>query len=541
MSATGKQTSAEIEESRIKSVMQNAVVRVVRTRSDQIKSAIFRTQPSSQQLTNQQFVNDCLKHPEKFAEGGPKRSQSRTWLHQLIFLQDIEAINSLIKAGQDVNAVDDLGRTVLHYAAAVGSRPIVEVLLKKGSFKDVELPDKAGYRPLHLASEGGYHGVIHALIKEGEADVNSQGPDGFQPLHLICQAGRSVACFHALLTVGEKLDLKDEDMYGRTPIDILREIMGKGNKRSNEAQAVRKDKRGPWKLLNAAFSHEIKRRKDVKYLRYQEIEEKEKQKQIAKEKLKKMGEQKVAKAMEFARAAFERGETVDWAALGLDPDMEDELMALMANDDDDDDDDDDDEEEEEEEEDDDSEDDEDEGEDGKDGGEEPRFPQDYIDGSGGGGEAGKLQMAAMAMTLDDEQDEDEDDAGKGDDGDDGQHGKEGKGAEKKERDTATSIEEEVEDADKTGLLEETLHNNDDSDNEVHEEENEEKEVALECTTSLSLKQMEDEGKKEVATTEDEEKKEVATEEATEKNVDEQEEEGGKVIHVDKEEEQLLDY
>ena len=521
MSATGKQTSAEIEESRIKSVMQNAVVRVVMTRSDQIKSAIFRTQPSSQQLTNQQFVDDCLKHPEKFAEGGPKRSQSRTWLHQLIFLQDIEAINSLIKAGQNVNAVDDLGRTVLHYAAAVGSRPIVEVLLKKGSFKDVELPDKMGYRPLHLASEGGYHGVIHALIKEGEADVNSQGPDGFQPLHLICQAGRSVACFHALLTVGEKLDLKDEDMYGRTPIDILREIMGKGNKQSNEAQAVRKDKRGPWKLLNAAFSHEIKRRKDIKYLRYQEIEEKEKQKQIAKEKLKKGGEQKVAKAMEFARAAFERGETVDWAALGLDPDMEDELMALMANDDDDDEEDEAEEEEEEGDEDEDSEDDED-GEGG--GGEEPRFPQDYIDGGGGGGgEAGKLQMAAMAMTMDDEEDEDKDGTGGGNDGDDEQHGKEGKGEgeDKKERNTDT--EEEVEDPDKTGLLEETLHKNDDSDNdnEVHVEEN-----------VMAMKQMEDEEKRGVAT-EDEEKKEVATEDTTEQN--------NNAVDVDEGEQCLLDY
>ena len=125
----------------------------------------------------------------------------------------------------------------------------METLLKKGSFKDVELADKQGYRPLHLAAEGGYHGVIKTLVKDGEADVNSQGPDGFRALHLICQAGCGVACFTALLSLaGEGLDLKEEDMYGRTPIDILRDVMGKGNKTSNAAQAVRKDKRKPWKL-----------------------------------------------------------------------------------------------------------------------------------------------------------------------------------------------------------------------------------------------------------------------------------------------------
>jgi hypothetical protein len=408
MSLSGKQTSAEIERARIRAVKQNTVVRVVTERSDRIKTISFRKEPTARILTNQQFVDDCLKHPERFAEGGPKRSQSRTWLHQVIFLQDLEAVNALIKAGQDVNAKDDLGRTALHYASSIGSRPIVETLLKKGSFKDVELADKMGYKPLHLASEGGYHGVIEALIKEGEADVNSAGPDGFQPLHLICQAGRSVACFAALLTVGELLDLKDQDMYGRTPQDILRDIMGKGNKRANEAKAVRKDKRGPWKLLNAAISHEIKRRKDQKYLRYQDIEEKEREKQLAKDRDRARKKKKIEKAMAIARAAIERGEKVDWSALGLDPDMEDELMASMAGDDGDDDDEEEEEEEEEEEGDSDSDnDDNEEGNEGDDG-REPAFPQDYVNG---GGDAGKMQMAAMAMSVNDD-DEEEDDEGK---------------------------------------------------------------------------------------------------------------------------------
>ena len=454
MSTTGKQTPAEIEALRIKGVLQNAVVRVVLERKDLVKTVLFQKLPTSRELTNQQFVADCLKHPERFATGGPSKSQSRTWLHQLIFLQDLEAVNALIKAGQDVNAVDDLGRTALHYASAIGSRPIVETLLRKGAFKDVELADQMGYRPLHLAAEGGYHGVIKALIKEGEADVNAAGPDGFQPLHLICQAGNGVACFAALLTVGDKLDLKEADMYGRTPQDILRDVMGKGYKTSNAAQAVRRDKRGPWKLLDTAFSHEIRRRKDVLYLRYQEIEEKEKKKQAAIDLARSGAKAQVAKAMALAKAAFERGETVDWAALGLDPDMEDELRVLMDNEEEDEDDEededygyDDEEEEDDDEDGGDEEEDEDEG-----GGEDAQFPHDYIDGSAGGGEAGKMQMAAMAMTMEDDDDDDEElEASEGQKGTD-------MIKEKQER-------EEDEDEGKTGLLEETYDQHLESDDD----------------------------------------------------------------------------
>ena len=488
LSASGKQTPEEIEIDRIKQVQQNAVVRVEMERDDLVRTVRFRTEPSAAKLTNQQFIKDCLKHPADFAIGGPKRSQSRTWLHQMVFLQDLEGVGALIRAGQDVNAVDDLGRTALHYACAIGSKPIVESLLKKGSFKDVELMDKMGYKPLHLAAEGGYHGVIKTLVKDGEADVNATGPDGFRALHLICQGGKGVACFTALLTVGEKLDLKEEDMYGRTPLDILRDVMGKtSGKKSNAAQAIRKDKRTPWKLLNAAFSQEIKRRKDAVYLRVQDIEEKEKQKQIALDRMKAGAKAQVAKAMKLAREAFDRGEVVDWAALGLDPEMEDELRAIMAEEEDDDDDDEEEEgdygySEEEQSGDDDNDGDDDkdddgDGDDDENGEAGPTFPQDYIDEGGGEmSEGRKMQMAAMAEGFGDE-DEEQDEENPGDDEADEEEDKrehkesgqkEGtftqKGGERIEQEGDNSEEDET----KPGLLEETYEEHIDEDD--HEDE-----------------------------------------------------------------------
>ena len=343
-------TPKEVEAARVASITQNMVVRVIQEDDELLTRAFFRKQPTAGKLADAQFVKDCIKHPERFATGGPKKCQSRTWLHNAVFEMDVDAVEALLTAktpkvplrertehsipeglSQDVNAKDDIGRTPLHYACAVGSRPLVELLLRRGAFKDVEEADKAGYRPLHVAAEGGYHGVIKQLITQGDADVNSLGPDGFSALHFICMAGHGVPCLTALFSVGEKLDLYEKDMYGRTPQDILKDVLGRRRgAASHSSKAIRKDHRTPWKELSRAISMEIKRRKDALYLKIQKMEARQKAKETALARIRAGAAAKVQDAMDAAREAFARGETVDFAALGLDEDMEAQLMALMA-------------------------------------------------------------------------------------------------------------------------------------------------------------------------------------------------------------------
>ena len=242
---------------------------------------------------------------------------------------DLTAIRELVKGGQDVNALDDIGRAPLHYACAIGSRPVVELLLQRGSFKDVEVADKQGYRPIHLAAEGGYSGVMKELIKNGDADPNIAGPDGYSPLHFVCIHGHSVACLTALLSVGESLDLFEKDMYGRTPEEILKEIQGRGKRKTETQKAIRKDRRDPWRKLTREFMYEKKRRKDALYLRKQEMQEKQDAKDRADARVRQGAKAQLNNAIALAKAAFARGEVVDFAALGIDSDMEDEINAMM--------------------------------------------------------------------------------------------------------------------------------------------------------------------------------------------------------------------
>jgi ankyrin repeat protein len=68
----------------------------------------------------------------------------------------------------NVNARDEIGKTPLHVAAAVGNKGAVELLLAKGA--DANAKDQLGKTPLHWAAAGGQKEVAELLIAKG-ADI----------------------------------------------------------------------------------------------------------------------------------------------------------------------------------------------------------------------------------------------------------------------------------------------------------------------------------------------------------------------------------
>lgn len=102
-----------------------------------------------------------------------------TGLQLAIFDNDIEMVDFLIQKGAKT---DDMS---CHFAAAMGRKEIVELLLKSGV--DVNITEWSGRTPLHWAAQEGQCEIAELLIKNG-ANVNIQ-EEGQTPLYIASGEG----------------------------------------------------------------------------------------------------------------------------------------------------------------------------------------------------------------------------------------------------------------------------------------------------------------------------------------------------------------
>lgn len=73
-----------------------------------------------------------------------------------------DTVKELVRAGADVNAADNTGRTPLHYALKYGSQDVARFLIKKGA--DYNRADNDGITPVQLAAENGCDAVLELMI-----------------------------------------------------------------------------------------------------------------------------------------------------------------------------------------------------------------------------------------------------------------------------------------------------------------------------------------------------------------------------------------
>ncbi|KAK3241032.1 hypothetical protein CYMTET_49169 [Cymbomonas tetramitiformis] len=114
--------------------------------------------------------------------------------HQVCLDDQEEAIPLVLKHLKpgDIDAGDDLGRTVLHRAAAQGRKARVELLLEHDA--DVEACDNYGNTPLHLAAENGHLEVVKVLVESAGKEVKErmmlmENETGLTPLAAAAAAG----------------------------------------------------------------------------------------------------------------------------------------------------------------------------------------------------------------------------------------------------------------------------------------------------------------------------------------------------------------
>ena len=85
-------------------------------------------------------------------------------------------IRNLTLAGADINAVDKMNQTALHYAAERDLPEITRILLQSGG--DPTMVDSDGNNVLHLAAKHDSSSVTKILLSESQIDPKIQNSKG---------------------------------------------------------------------------------------------------------------------------------------------------------------------------------------------------------------------------------------------------------------------------------------------------------------------------------------------------------------------------
>ncbi len=140
-------------------------------------------------------------------------ARADTSLLDAVKRHDAAAVEALLTAGADVDAVQPDGATALHWAVFLDDAPIVEQLLLAGA--TVDATNEYGVTPLSIACSNGSAPLVERLLEAG-ADPNRPRPTGETPLMRAASTG-SVRAVDALVAHGADVNRADPEL-GQTPL-----------------------------------------------------------------------------------------------------------------------------------------------------------------------------------------------------------------------------------------------------------------------------------------------------------------------------------
>ena len=143
-------------------------------------------------------------------------------LHHALKGRHAPNIIAIVNAGAQVNSVNDLGETSMHFAANYSlTTDTIDLLLLNGG--NVSLQDDFGRTPLHIAVEfNNTPSVVRRLLAEG-AQINIQDERGFTPLHRAAENNSTVddETIAVLLQAGANVNITND--RGKTPLHLAAE------------------------------------------------------------------------------------------------------------------------------------------------------------------------------------------------------------------------------------------------------------------------------------------------------------------------------
>jgi ankyrin repeat protein len=150
--------------------------------------------------------------------------------------KSLKAARAAIKAGADVNSIDQHGETMLYAAARTGHTEMVNMLLEAGADGQTGNADT----PLSVATYYGHLNIVKALLKHDKAGIIKTGK-GYNPLQVAASRGHA-EIMEALLEAGvcnaslgreNALIMGMDKAVGNGNIDTVRVLMKAGAKINN--------------------------------------------------------------------------------------------------------------------------------------------------------------------------------------------------------------------------------------------------------------------------------------------------------------------
>jgi len=152
-------------------------------------------------------------------------------LAKAVAAENILAIKLYLTVGQNIDARDNHGMTLLQIAAAEGKKNSVAALLRFGANPNLT-GGPAGYTAAHFAVYSDNH-VALTLIARASQNIDLRDLSGQTPLHLAAYTGRAQCCFN-LLRHGA--DFTAKNSQGHTAKEIVLQRINELSEWQDKAQ-----------------------------------------------------------------------------------------------------------------------------------------------------------------------------------------------------------------------------------------------------------------------------------------------------------------